>query len=997
MTAGRTYTLGEDAADVLYVQDGAWTCTNNVAVTASQIVAPLGEATTCTVHNATAKLTLIKEVVNDDGGTSVPASFTLKAIPSGGPAELDDVSVVGSTAGVDSWVRPGVTYNLSEEGPGGYASTLQCKSGADGTYAPATSVNLETEEHVYCRWVNDDKASRLTLEKVVDDNDSGTDVTAKDFTLTATLQGAPGTVLSGNGEDGFIDKGVSAGVWALSETGPSGFDEGTWDCGPTHPVDTVDGKHLVTIGLDDDVSCQIVNTAQKPTLTLVKRVSGNDATGGTALPSAWTLTADGPEDLVGTSGVTKAVLVGSYALSESGGPDGYEAGAWNCGDAAVVNGSVALALGDDVTCTITNVAQPAHLTLVKNVDNGDTGATTSASAWTLTADGPTPVSGLSGSDGVEDQPVKAGTYDLSESGPGGYTASAWDCGNQAVVAGSVTLALGDDVTCEITNTAIKPRLTLVKNVVNTGTDGTAVPTDWTLFGVNGAVDSVSGAGGATKSVKIGSYTLSEMAAAISRTEGYSASAWTCGDHAVVLGKVSLALGDDVTCQITNTATPGTWTVAKSSDPESGSTVLPGDPITYTVTATKTGGVDSTNVDVLDDLSQVLDNATLVPGSILASTGTASVDPATRKMTWSIPLLHGTETVTYQVVVNEGAYGVTLRNLVTSPGSDPCPAEDPDCTTTEHFTPAWSLTKASEPVSGSTVVPGESVTYTLTATNTSLAMLEGASAEDDLSDVLDNATLAEPLEAGLSLSGTTLTWAVPTLAPGEVATVSYTVTVSADQWDQTLRNVVTPTNLGGECDEAGDCTTEHFTPAWELTKVSDPVSGSEVDPGDSITYTLRAVNTSDAAVEGATAEDDLSEVLNNATLDETSLPDELTLSGTLLTWAVPTLAPGGEASVSYTVTVDTDAFNVILENVVVPVGAGGVCVEADDCTTTHDTPEILGEEVVKPRPPVVLGGGGLPDTGAPRSGTLIGLLGSLTVGLGALLMSADRRRRQQLHR
>jgi uncharacterized repeat protein (TIGR01451 family)/LPXTG-motif cell wall-anchored protein len=217
-------------------------------------------------------------------------------------------------------------------------------------------------------------------------------------------------------------------------------------------------------------------------------------------------------------------------------------------------------------------------------------------------------------------------------------------------------------------------------------------------------------------------------------------------------------------------------------------------------------------------------------------------------------------------------------------------------------------------------------------------------------------------------------------------------VSPDQWNATLRNVVTPNGSGGSCTPVANCTTEHFTPAWELTKVSDPVSGTEVQPGDTITYTLTALNASDAVVEGALAEDDLSAVLNNATVDETSLDAGLSLSGTTLTWAIPTLQPGESASVSYTVTVDTDAFNVIIENVVVPVGAGGICVEAADCTTTHDTPEVLGEEVIKPRPPVVKGVA-LPATGAPENSGLFGLVGTLTVGLGALLMLADRRRRE----
>ena len=52
----------------------------------------------------------------------------------------------------------------------------------------------------------------------------------------------------------------------------------------------------------------------------------------------------------------------------------------------------------------------------------------------------------------------------------------------------------------------------------------------------------------------------------------------------------------------------------------------------------------------------------------------------------------------------------------------------------------------------------------------------------------------------------------------------------------------------------------------LAKGSDPVSGSSVDPGDQIVYTLKATNTSDAVVEGAQAVDDLSKVLDNATID-----------------------------------------------------------------------------------------------------------------------------------
>ena len=81
--------------------------------------------------------------------------------------------------------------------------------------------------------------------------------------------------------------------------------------------------------------------------------------------------------------------------------------------------SIALALGESATCTITNDDIPATLTLVKEVVNDD-GGTALDTAWTLTATGPTAgVSGPTGDPAVTGVPVSAGSYVLSESGPVG--------------------------------------------------------------------------------------------------------------------------------------------------------------------------------------------------------------------------------------------------------------------------------------------------------------------------------------------------------------------------------------------------------------------------------------------------------------------------------------------------------------------------------------------------------------------------------------------------
>ena len=83
--------------------------------------------------------------------------------------------------------------------------------------------------------------------------------------------------------------------------------------------------------------------------------------------------------------------------------------------------------GDSVVCTITNTLLQSHLTLVKQVTN-DNGGTALATDWTLNANGPTPITGTSGSASVTNATVNAGSYALTETnGPSGYTPSAWVC------------------------------------------------------------------------------------------------------------------------------------------------------------------------------------------------------------------------------------------------------------------------------------------------------------------------------------------------------------------------------------------------------------------------------------------------------------------------------------------------------------------------------------------------------------------------------------------
>ncbi len=276
----------------------------------------------------------------------------------------------------------------------------------------------------------------------------------------------------------------------------------------------------------------------------------------------------------------------------------------------------------------------------------------------------------------------------------------------------------------------------------------------------------------------------------------------------------------------------------------------------------------------------------------------------------MPALPVGETVhiSYPVTVGVAALGVSLINKAsasTSGGS--CTA----CTTT-HTTPSWTLAKTSD-ADGATVVPGATIGYTLTVTNTGPATLHGASVSDDLSGVLSHAALGT-LPDGATVDGAMLTWAVPDAAAGETVSLHYEVTVDAGALGVDVVNSARPASVGGTC--PGVCATTSHTASWTLSKSSD--APAVVKPGDVITYTLTATNTSAGVVSGAKAVDDLADVRDDATVDASA--SRLSLDGNSLTWAIPTLAAGKSASVTYTATViDSGA---TLTNTVVPVGSGG---------------------------------------------------------------------------
>lgn len=108
-----------------------------------------------------------------------------------------------------------------------------------------------------------------------------------------------------------------------------------------------------------------------------------------------------------------------------------------------------IAAGESKTCTITYDDIAPNLTLVNIVANNN-GGTATTTDWTLSATGPTSISGAGGA--VSGSTFSAGTYTLSEStGPTGYTASSWTCLGVTNSGNTLNIGIGQSATCTIVN------------------------------------------------------------------------------------------------------------------------------------------------------------------------------------------------------------------------------------------------------------------------------------------------------------------------------------------------------------------------------------------------------------------------------------------------------------------------------------------------------------------------------------------------------------------
>jgi uncharacterized repeat protein (TIGR01451 family)/fimbrial isopeptide formation D2 family protein len=379
-------------------------------------------------------------------------------------------------------------------------------------------------------------------------------------------------------------------------------------------------------------------------------------------------------------------------------------------------------------------------------------------------------------------------------------------------------------------------------------------------------------------------------------------------------------------------------IAKSAD--KGPYVEGKDSVTYTVKVTNDGSWPAYDVVVTDQPDTELVDVTLVNGAALSTDAWTAGDPDLR---WLIPggIAPGASvTFTYTTKVKPAtqlASGDLITNTAAIPSywgvSTADRTADSDNPWREYVGPQSTvdlrvakpdLTIAKTPDNGAATA-GEDATFTIKVKNTDAhATAHGVVVHDvlpaGLSYTAGTATAAPA--AGFSetgASGSTIDWAITSLAPGATVTITVPVHVASGvATGSTLTNTAS-THAEEVPDDKADTGSLVVGTKTDL-KVTKTASKSSVVAGEEIVYTLTTTNVgpSDALV--STLTDTLPAYLHLVSLDD---PARCAVAGQVITCDYGTLVPGATRTVHVTVQVD-------------PARTSAATNAADVTTTTPDT-------------------------------------------------------------
>ena len=232
----------------------------------------------------TVELTLIKAVVNDDGGTAAVSDFRL------GASGIDNITGFSGDTAISEATLVAGNYSLVEAGPSGYTGTWSC---TDGTLVGNT-LTLQIGDEAVCTLTNDDNFipppdSFLTLQKNLI-NDSGGTAVVTDFTLSFD-NGSGNAGVGVHGDAAITAVVVLPGDYTLSESGVSGYALLEISC---DGLDT-NGSDGLTISVGENVTCIFVNDDKGVDLDISKSVSNQSPNVGDVVTFTIEVINNGPD------------------------------------------------------------------------------------------------------------------------------------------------------------------------------------------------------------------------------------------------------------------------------------------------------------------------------------------------------------------------------------------------------------------------------------------------------------------------------------------------------------------------------------------------------------------------------------------------------------------------------------------------------------------------------------------------------------------------------
>jgi len=412
--------------------------------------------------------------------------------------------------------------------------------------------------------------------------------------------------------------------------------------------------------------------------------------------------------------------------------------------------------------------------------------------------------------------------------------------------------------------------------------------------------------------------------------------------------------------------------------------VPGQKVTYTVTITDTGQTSYAGAVVTTAFDDTLDEAAYDND---AATTAGAITVSNAVITWTGNLAPGDSAViTYSLTVNNPATGdkQMLTDLNSAAVGSTCPAGSTVCQLiVPVLTPELDIATTASP---GTATFGHAESYTVTIADSGQTPYTGLAVTIGLAGALDDAAYnhdASTTAGAVTFATPNLTW-TGNLAPGDAATIRFTMTVNnPDTSDHILTVTTFTTAEGSECNPGSTdpaCTTN--TPVAELD-ITNSADASSATPGSTVGFTIRISNGGQSTYTDATVTDDLSDTLDDATFnnDANTTTGSIDFTSPNLTWT-GSLAPGQSAVITFTVTLIvpiTGTGNQIMNSTATTTAIGSNCPAASPSAACTAAVTVIPGILTMTVPASASLGSGTPGT------TISGNLGTVQVtdnrGLG----------------